>query len=431
MNTDYYMDDREREYLRRRRAQRLRRQRQLRRRRRIIGASFLLICAIVAIAAFSAVQRRKKQNRTDDTQEVVQTVMAATTDSSEAASEGTDFMTASSQADAGEDTAVQEPSSQQEDTQAGWTQLEESDPMSALVKKSFFYETDSTYVFPSSKGEDEEDSKNLDTNGDGVVTFEEEGVASKWLILADADTGEIIAERDPYERICPASMTKVLTVLVAVEQMQNPQAQLDELFTLTTEIEDFAYISGSSAVCWLPGDVATIRDLLYGTVLPSGADAALALAIYTSGSQEAFVELMNQKLEELGISDTAHFTNCVGLYDENHYCSVHDMAVIMKAAVENDICREVMAGHVYTTSPTSAHPEGIEISNWFLRRIEDKDSHGLVLCAKTGYVSEAGYCAVSYQNANSGRNYICVTADAWSSWRCIYDHVMLYADYAP
>ena len=422
------MDDREREYLRRRRAQRLRRQRQLRRRRRLMMATVLLICAIVAIAAFSSVQKRKKKAAgADETQEAVQTVMAASLDTQETS----ESAETSADLTAEETYTAQEEPAQQAETQAGWTQLEESDPMSPQVRKSFFYETENTFVFPPKEEGDEASSKNLDTNGDGVVTFEEEGVASQWLILADADTGEILAERDPYARICPASMTKVLTVLVAVEQMQDPQAQLDDLFTLTTEIEDFAYISGSSAVCWLPGDVATIRDLLYGTVLPSGADAALALAIYTSGSQEAFVELMNQKLEELGISDTAHFTNCVGLYDENHYCSVHDMAVIMKAAVENSICREVMAGHVYTTSPTNAHPEGIEISNWFLRRIEDKDSHGLVLCAKTGFVTEAGYCAVSYQNANSGRNYICVTANAWSSWRCIYDHVMLYADYTP
>jgi D-alanyl-D-alanine carboxypeptidase (penicillin-binding protein 5/6) len=104
---------------------------------------------------------------------------------------------------------------------------------------------------------------------------------------------------------------------------------------------------------------------------------------------------MNEKLEELGIADTAHFTNCIGLYDDNHYCTAYDMAVIMKAAVENELCREVLSAHTYTTSSTEQHPDGITISNWFLRRIEDKDSGGLVLCGKTGFVNQSGSCAVS------------------------------------
>ena len=85
---------------------------------------------------------------------------------------------------------------------------------------------------------------------------------------------------------------------------------------------------------------------------------------------------MNQKLEELGLSDTAHFTNCVGLYDENHYCTLYDMAEILGAAIDNELCREVLSAHTYTTSATEQHPEGLLISNWFLRRIEDKDTHG-------------------------------------------------------
>src|SRR5699024_8410476 len=143
------------------------------------------------------------------------------------------------------------------------------------------------------------------------------------------------------------------------------------------------------------GETVTVRDLLYGTILPSGADAAAGLAFYVSGSLEGFVDLMNQKLEELGLSDTAHFTNCVGLYDENHYCTLYDMAEILGAAIDNELCREVLSAHTYTTSATEQHPEGLLISNWFLRRIEDKDTHGTVLCAKTGYVVQSGNCAAS------------------------------------
>ena len=86
-------------------------------------------------------------------------------------------------------------------------------------------------------------------------------------------------------------------------------------------------------------ETATVRDLLYGTILPSGGDAAAGLAYYVSGSLDGFVELMNQKLQELGISGSAHFTNCVGLYDDNHYCTLYDLAVIMTAAMDNPLCQ--------------------------------------------------------------------------------------------
>ena len=107
------------------------------------------------------------------------------------------------------------------------------------------------------------------------------------------------------------------------------------------------------------------------------------------------------------------------------------MAVIMKAALQNDLCKEVLATKCYTTQPTEQHPEGLTISNWFLRRIEDKETGGEVMGAKTGFVTQSGSCAVSYQVADNGTPYICVTAGSSSSWRCIYDHVEIYNRYIP
>lgn len=252
-----------------------------------------------------------------------------------------------------------------------------------------------------------------------------EDVLSEYAVLINAEDGTIAAQREAMATINPASMTKVLTVLVAAEHITD----LDDEFTMTLEITDYAYVNDCSSVGFLDGEVVTVRDLFYGTVLPSGGDAAVALATYVAGSHEAFVDMMNEKLEELGLSDTAHFTNCVGLYDKEHYCSVYDMAMIMKAAVENDLCREVLSARTYTTSATEQHPEGITISNWFIRRIEDKDTGGRVLCAKTGYVAQSGSCAASYGISEEGTPYICVTAQTYSSWRCIYDHVALYSKY--
>lgn len=257
--------------------------------------------------------------------------------------------------------------------------------------------------------------------------FEADSVDSTYGIVIDLSHDTILAEQNADTRINPASMTKVLTILVAAEHIDN----LDDTFTITQEINNYVYSNDCSAVNWDNDETVTIRDLFYGTILPSGADAALGLAYYVAGSQEAFVELMNQKLADLGLSSSAHFTNCIGLYDENHYCTMYDMAMIMEAAINNEWCREVLSAHKYTTSSTSQHPDGIEISNWFLRRIEDKDTHGEVICAKTGFVAQSGNCAVSYGTDNNDNGYIIVTGDAHSSWRCIYDHVALYEKYLP
>lgn len=246
-------------------------------------------------------------------------------------------------------------------------------------------------------------------------------VVSENGVFIDVEEQRILGQKDAGARISPASMTKILTVLVAAEHITD----LDDTFEITLDITDYSYINDCSNTGFDVGEKVTIRDLFYGTILPSGADAALALAIYVSGSQEEFVKLMNEKIDALGLSKTSHFTNCVGLYDENHYSTVYDMSVMLKAACDNSFCREVLAAHTYTTSVTQQHPEGIILSNWFLRRIEDKDTHGEVLCAKTGYVVQSGSCAASLSVGSDGKEYICVTAHSNSSWRCIYDHVAL------
>ncbi|WP_051544843.1 D-alanyl-D-alanine carboxypeptidase family protein [Butyrivibrio sp. MC2021] len=252
-----------------------------------------------------------------------------------------------------------------------------------------------------------------------------EEVISKNAVLINLDNGKVVASKDGNVRINPASMTKILTLLVAAEHITD----LDDTFEMTQAIGDFVFKKDCSAVGFCVGEKITVKDMLYGTILPSGADAAMCLAEYVAGSQEAFADMMNDKLKELGLSDTAHFTNCIGIYDQEHYCTLIDMAMILKAAEENELCHEVLNARKYTTSPTDEHPEGLLISNWFLRRIEDKDTHGDVVGAKTGFVNQSGCCGASYQISNDGTHYICVTADAYSSWRCIYDHVAIYDTY--
>ncbi len=265
-------------------------------------------------------------------------------------------------------------------------------------------------------------------SGTGAVPGE---VVSEHAVLVDISANRIVAGRDYNSTINPASMTKVLTILVAAETMEERGDSADDKFEITQEIENYSYVHECSNVGFSVSENVTMNDLFYGAILPSGGDAAYALAIYAGGSMEGFADMMNAKMKELGCSENAHFTNSIGLYDENHHCTTYDMARIMYAAMQNDYCRQVLSTHIYTTSSTPEHPEGIELSNWFLRRIEDKDSGGTVVAAKTGFVVQSKNCAVSYAEDAAGNGYICATGGSSSAWRCIYDHVAIYKRYLP
>ena len=262
---------------------------------------------------------------------------------------------------------------------------------------------------------------------EGTVTLGED-FPSEFAVLADAETGEILAEKGSDVLLSPASMTKILTLLVAAESITD----WETVFVMDRETADFCYRHDCSVVGYEVGEAVPARELLYGCILSSGADASLGLALLSAGSQEAFVEKMNEKAAELGLSEGAHFTNCVGLYAPEHRCTARDMALILRAAMENELCREILTTKRFHTAATGFHPEGQDLSNWFLRRIEDKDcGNAEVLAAKTGYVAESGSCAASYAQDAQGRGYLCVTGNAHSAWRAIYDHVEVYRSYVP
>ncbi len=305
-----------------------------------------------------------------------------------------------------------------------------------LARRPFVYAASpliDTTVLDEERIREEERERLRSTQYFADETPETEGmsdeVISKYGIVIDINNEKILAMRDGKTRISPASMTKIMTVLVAAENIAEDS--LEESFTVTPEINYYSYSHGCSNVGFADNETVRVEDLFYGTILPSGADAAISLATYVAGSHEAFVDLMNKKLETLGLSETAHFTNCVGLYDEDHYCTCYDMAMILRAAIANPLCRQVLSARTYTTSSTDQHPDGIEISNWFLRRAEDKPIGATITCAKTGFVKESGNCAASYASDDNGCDLIVVTGMSTSSWRCIYDHIALYRKYMP
>ena len=254
---------------------------------------------------------------------------------------------------------------------------------------------------------------------------------SQYVLLLDLETGEVLAERDRTARINPASMTKILTLLVSAEHVTAGAMELGH-FTMTRAVADYTYSNNCSVVGYEVDEVIPVKELFYGCILCSGADACMGLALTIFGSHEAIVEAMNDKLAELGLSETSHFTNCVGLYDENHYTTVEDMAIIMKAALENEFCREVMSTITYQSVPTPQHKEGQVLSNLFSRRIQYQDTGAItVSCAKTGYVQESGFCAASYGENSEGQGFICVTGKSTGTQQSIKDHAELYRTYCP
>lgn len=250
---------------------------------------------------------------------------------------------------------------------------------------------------------------------------------SSYAVLIDAESGDILAQKDSDVPVDPASMTKVLTLLVAAEHI----ADRTGTWTMTQEATDYCFVNKCSVVGFETGEIVPVEELFYGCIMNSGADACLGLAELAAGSHEAFVDLMNKKLSELGIDETARFTNCVGLPDAEHHCTMEDMALILKTALENEFCRQVLTCKTLMLSPTEQHPDGQAMSNWFIRRIEDQDTGSVtVLSGKTGWVEESGFCAVSYAEDENGHGYLCATADSTGTWQSIYDHAELYRTYA-
>lgn len=258
-----------------------------------------------------------------------------------------------------------------------------------------------------------------------TVTLTDE-IDSGYAALIAPERGVILAAKNATARMYPASMTKIMTVLVAYEHIDN----LDDTFTVTSAIIDPVYNEGASLAGFSPGETVTLRDLLYGTALPSGAEAAVSLAVYVAGSEEDFVTLMNEKAAELGLTDT-HFTNCSGLHNVNHYSTAVEIAMILDYALQYEECATIFSTYEYTSTPTDKHPEGVLMHSTMLSRMYGDEPDGVtVIAGKTGYTPEAGQCLASYATDDeTGEAFILVTADAEGKFEPIFDAIQIYSDY--
>jgi len=226
-------------------------------------------------------------------------------------------------------------------------------------------------------------------------------------LLMKAGSGEVISENHGNERIYPASMTKIMTAILAIEKVPDLQKKIE----IRTEMFDSLYAENASRAGFEPGESATAEDLIYGVLLPSGAECCLTLANEITGSEEAFVDLMNAKAQKIGMENT-HFCNSTGLHDENHYSTAADMATLLRYALKSEMFRSVFTSSRHTTAASNLHPEGFTFNSTLFKYLDDTTvTGGQLLGGKTGYTQEAGQCLASLATID-GEEYILVTAGA-------------------
>lgn len=233
------------------------------------------------------------------------------------------------------------------------------------------------------------------------------GLNSPNAILVELETGKVLGEKKADEKIYPASLTKIMTAVLAVENIGD----LQERITVPEEIFPKLYEEGASMAGFCPGEEAVGLDLLYGVLLPSGAECCLTFADRIAGSEEDFVDMMNEKAKELGMEHT-HFTNSTGLQDEDHYSTVRDISVLLRYALAGDTFRQVFTSSSYSTNPSACHPEGFTFySTMFQEMNSAAVTDGEILGGKTGYTKEAGLCLASLAVIGQ-KEYILITAHA-------------------
>ena len=227
-----------------------------------------------------------------------------------------------------------------------------------------------------------------------------DAVSAKRAYVLDAVSGRVLYEKNPEERSLIASTTKIMTALIVCEQCNV----LDRM-----RIPKEAVGIEGSSMYLQEGEVLTLQELLYGLMLSSGNDAAVALAIYCGGTVEGFAELMNDKARNLGLRDT-HFENPNGLDSPGHYSTARDLAVLAAYAMENPVFRKTVS-----TKQLMLGQRSLTNHNKLLWRVEGADG------VKTGYTKAAGRILVSSATRNN-RRILAVTIDAPDDWN---DHASL------
>ena len=225
-------------------------------------------------------------------------------------------------------------------------------------------------------------------------------VESKYVEIYDKTDDKVIYEKDSNKKVSIASLTKIATTITAIEMIKD----LDQEVTISDNILSTVRWDASTAGL-KSGDRLTYKDLLYASMLPSGADATNTIAITSSGSIENFVKKMNNLVNKLGLINT-HFEKVTGLDDENHYSTVDDVRKLLNYALDNELFRTIYTTKVYTLS------NGLTVKSTLDTYTKNSNSDvSKILGSKSGFTQDAGLCLSSLIN-KSGHDIIVLTLNA-------------------
>lgn len=244
-------------------------------------------------------------------------------------------------------------------------------------------------------------------------------IYSGCAVVIEADTGAVLYDKNMNQQAYPASITKIMTALLAIEN-----AALNEM----VEFSDNAVFSvprDSSHIAITPGEYLSVENCLYGLLLASANEVANALAEHISGTTEAFAELMNERARELGATDT-HFANPNGLPDENHYTSCYDMAMISRAAVANETFVKIDSTTSYMIPATNLQPEQRPVNTSHPLMVSGRRPYEGCFGGKTGYTTVAGNTLVTFAKRDD-ITLICVVMKSDSTH--IYEDSATLLDY--
>jgi serine-type D-Ala-D-Ala carboxypeptidase (penicillin-binding protein 5/6) len=245
----------------------------------------------------------------------------------------------------------------------------------------------------------------LFTPAAALADYDYDSVKTPNIIVVDADDPSVVFyERNADQKVYPASTTKIMTTLVALES-----GNLDDSFMVGEEVlgTDIPFTKYSSLMGIQPGETLTLRDLVYGLMLVSGNDAGEAIAKHVAGSLDAFVALMNQKAAELGMTST-HFTNPHGVHNDNHYSTARDMAKLMSYALKNEEFIKIAETKTYTVPANSVRTTELVLHNTDRLLVATPGDpidtvYPYAIAGKTGDTDTAGKCLVAAAEKDGAR----------------------------
>ena len=236
-----------------------------------------------------------------------------------------------------------------------------------------------------------------------------EGMTAKQVLLAERG-GAIRYEQNSHRQTSIASLTKIMTVVCLIEASPDTQQPV----RIPADIFPYIWQENLAMAGFLQDELVSLEDLLYGIMLPSGAEAALAAAVFAAGTEEAFVKQMNRKAQELEMTQTS-FSNVTGADHVNHYSTASDLLKLLDYALENPTFYQLFTSFSHVTQPTAVHPDGLQLSSTLLTTGESLSwNSGAIVGGKTGYTMQAGQCLASLARVN-GKEYLMILLGAEGS----------------